>query len=174
MEDQLFLELKRLNAILIVVIVVAAGIGATFAYVTYFRGSGQSGQINCSNIPPAPSPNSGNATAGDSPTASFIIVDADPGSPYEGMNGSAYHLDVPWPVIKVHQGQKVTITVMNCASSEPHGFAIAHYLDSGVALPTGSSYTLTFTANEKGTFRMYCSIFCSIHPLMQNGALIVS
>jgi FtsP/CotA-like multicopper oxidase with cupredoxin domain len=113
-------------------------------------------------------------SSSDASASSFIIVDSDPGSNYEGMNGSAFHLTTPWPVIQVHQGQTVTIRVFNCASSESHGFAITHYFDSGTAVRPGQSYTFTFVANEAGTFRIYCNIFCAIHPLMQNGQLIVT
>lgn len=121
----------------------------------------------------ASAPGIANATS-SSATAYFTIVEADPGSPYEGMNGSYYHLSTPWPVMEVEQGQKVVIVVNNCASSEPHGFAIDHYFDSGVSIPPGSSYTLTFVADQAGTFRVYCNIFCAIHPFMQNGQLIVT
>lgn len=107
-------------------------------------------------------------------TATFTIIESDPGNPYEGMNGSAYHLSTSWPVMQVMKGQKVTIHVINCASSEPHGFAITHYFNQGVALQAGHSYTITFVADQTGTFRVYCNIFCSIHALMQNGELIVS
>ena len=94
---------------------------------------------------------------------------------YEGMNGSRYHsLTTPWPVIQVYQGQKVEINVFNCASSEAHGFAISTYFNAGATVRPGESYTVTFSANQIGTFRMYCSIFCAIHPYMQNGELIVS
>ena len=53
------------------------------------------------------------------------------------MNGSAYHLTAPWPVIQVQQGQTVVITVYNCAPSEAHGFAITHYFNSGAAVSAG-------------------------------------
>ena len=90
------------------------------------------------------------------------------------MNGSAYHLGVPWPVINVHQNQTVVIHIFNCASSEPHGFAITHYFNSGVILQPDQSYTWTFDADQKGTFTMYCNTFCAIHPYMQNGRVMVS
>ena len=106
--------------------------------------------------------------------ASFTIIESDPGSNYEGMNGSAYHVSTQWPVIQVRQGQSVTIHIYNCASSESHGFAIIHYFNAGVPVAPGHSYTLTFVANEAGTFRIFCNIFCAIHPLMQNGELIVT
>ncbi|MDG6964228.1 MAG: hypothetical protein JRM83_04460 [Nitrososphaerota archaeon] len=108
----------------------------------------------------------------------FLIIETDPASPYAGMNGSA---NVPvtahWPVIYVKQNQTVSIHVINCASSEAHGFQISHY-DSEArslnAIQPGGSYSVTFTATEVGAFRIYCSIFCSIHPLMQNGYLVVT
>jgi heme/copper-type cytochrome/quinol oxidase subunit 2 len=68
----------------------------------------------------------------------------------------------------------VTITVMNCASSEPHGFAIGHYFNSGVTLGEGQRYIVTFQANTVGKFSVYCNVLCAIHPYMQNGLLIVS
>jgi heme/copper-type cytochrome/quinol oxidase subunit 2 len=117
-------------------------------------------------------PGVANSTVGS--TAYFTIIESDPGNNYEGMNGSAYHLSTPWPVMQVFKGQTVVIHVINCASSESHGFAVAHYFVAGTTVRTGQSYTLTFNANQAGTFRVYCSIFCAIHPLMQNGELIVS
>jgi len=160
--------------LLIVAIVVMAALIGAFVYALYFMPQRANNGLSCSSIPKDPSSNSGNATAGDGPTASFLIVAADPGSTYEGFNGSAYHLLTQWPVMRVHLGQQVVITVMNCASSEPHGFAITHYLDSGIVLRAGAISIVNFTADEKGTFRVYCNIFCAIHPYMQNGELVVS
>ncbi|MHB8565478.1 MAG: cupredoxin domain-containing protein [Nitrososphaerales archaeon] len=130
--------------------------------------------INCNALPTSGSAPGQVVSNQNASTVNILIVESDPGTIYEGLNGSAYHISVPWPVIQVHEGQKVVINVINCASSEPHGFAVAHYFDSGFSLQSGHSYALTFVANEKGTFRIFCSIFCAIHPLMQNGALIVS
>ncbi len=109
-----------------------------------------------------------------SSTAYFTIIEADPVNNYEGMNGSAFHVSSPWPIIQVHQGQTVVIHIYNCASSEAHGFAITHYLNAGATIQEGQSYTVMFAANQAGTFRIYCNIFCAIHPLMQNGELIVT
>jgi heme/copper-type cytochrome/quinol oxidase subunit 2 len=41
-------------------------------------------------------------------------------------------------------------------------------------LREGQSFDISFTANQAGTFKVYCDIFCSIHPLMQNGLLNVT
>ena len=158
--------------LVIVIIVVVASVVGVFVYSIYTTSNTNSGP--CGTIPTRPSPDSGNATAGDGPIAKFLIVAADTGSPYAGFNGSYYHLTTQWPVMRVHLGQQVVITVMNCASSEPHGFAITHYLDSGIALSKGQMSIVNFTANEKGAFRVYCDILCAVHPYMQNGELIVS
>ncbi len=104
----------------------------------------------------------------------ILIVEADIGSSYEGINGSAFHQNTNWPVITVYQGQKVTIHVVNCPSSpEPHGFAIGHYFPNGVELSPNQQYTLSFVASTKGRFTVFCNVYCAIHPLMQNGELLV-
>jgi len=91
------------------------------------------------------------------------------------MNGSYYKpLGTQWPIIQVHLGDTVIITVINNNSREIHGFAIVHYDDRGFSTPPGQEHTITFVANEAGTFRVYCNVFCAIHPYMQNGELIVS
>ncbi|MCL4519416.1 MAG: hypothetical protein M1587_09480 [Thaumarchaeota archaeon] len=107
-------------------------------------------------------------------TAYFTIIISDH-APDEGMNGSAIKgVSAVWPVIHVHIGQKVVINVQMVNADEPHGFAIDNYFPSGVTLRPGESYQVTFVANEAGTFRMYCNVFCAIHPLMQNGQVVVS
>lgn len=89
-----------------------------------------------------------------------------------GYNGSV-NMGTPWPVMTVHQGQTVTVHVKNEDPVEPHGFTVTHYFDSGVTLRPGETYTITFVADQKGTFRVYCDIFCTIHVYMQNGQLTV-
>ena len=105
----------------------------------------------------------------------FTIIESDPPDPLAGMNGSYYKpLTAQWPIIRVHQGDTVIITVINNDSREVHGFAIAHYDNQGFSLAPGQQETISFVANEVGSFRMYCNVFCAIHPYMQNGVLIVS
>jgi heme/copper-type cytochrome/quinol oxidase subunit 2 len=105
----------------------------------------------------------------------FTIIESDPPNPLAGMNGSYYKpLTAQWPIIRVHQGDTVIITVINNDSREVHGFAIAHYDNQGFSLAPGQQETISFVANEVGSFRMYCNVFCAIHPYMQNGVLIVS
>ncbi len=91
----------------------------------------------------------------------------------QGFNGSRTHSD-PWPVMNIKKGDTVTFHVQNADTTEPHGFAITHYLDSGVKLSPGQSDDVTFTANQAGTFLVYCNIFCTIHVYMQNGQLNVT
>ncbi|MDE1852956.1 MAG: hypothetical protein KGI38_04305 [Thaumarchaeota archaeon] len=119
------------------------------------------------------------ASGGNGDHAYFLIVETDPigpTGPYAGMNGSYYvPITEQWPTMNVKLGQIVSIHVINCATSEPHGFQISFYDDkSPISVQAGQSYSVTFTATEAGTFRVYCGIFCSIHPFMQNGALVVS
>jgi len=105
----------------------------------------------------------------------FTIIESDPPDPLAGLNGSYYKpLGTQWPIIRTHLGDTVIITVINNDSREIHGFAIAYYDNRGFSLAPGHQHTISFVANEAGTFRMYCNVFCAIHPYMQNGILIVS
>ncbi len=90
----------------------------------------------------------------------------------KGFNDSADFTGA-WPIMNVHQGQTVTIRIINSESVEAHGFAIDHYF-AGVTLRPGQSHDITFVADQSGTFRVFCNIFCAVHPLMQNGELVVS
>ncbi|HEY6283886.1 MAG TPA: cupredoxin domain-containing protein [Nitrososphaerales archaeon] len=92
-----------------------------------------------------------------------------------GFNDSIAH-GVPqssWPIIQVAKGTLVNITVFN-EDHQAHGFQITHYFDSSIeTVAPGQKITVTFVANQAGTFRIYCSIFCTIHAYMQSGELIV-
>jgi FtsP/CotA-like multicopper oxidase with cupredoxin domain len=120
-----------------------------------------------------PAPPTTEASACVRPPGYFLIV-----GDLEGYNDSVDHLeqapDAPWPVIQVHRGDTVHILVCNLDDYSPHGFAIQHYFDVGVALMPHDSYRISFVADEDGTFIMYCNIFCPVHPYMQNGELIVT
>ena len=163
---------KTLILIIVIVLLIGAFVGI-YAFSVSDNGQTKTTTNICDAINSTEkAPGIANATI-NAATATFTIIESDPGNNYEGMNGSAFHVSTQWPVIQVYQGQKVIINIFNCASSESHGFAITTYFNSGVTVRPGQSYTLTFVANQKGSFRMYCSIFCAIHPLMQNGVLIV-
>jgi heme/copper-type cytochrome/quinol oxidase subunit 2 len=107
------------------------------------------------------------------PPGYFLIV-AD----ITGYNDSVDHIQKypndPWPVIKVGRGDQVNILVCNTDDYSPHGFAIEHYFDVGVALMPHNSYRISFVADEDGTFTIYCNIFCPVHPYMQTGELVVT
>ena len=169
---------NELKAAIRVGVVSAVAIVAILGAVAFFLPSFGTGNSNTGTSNASPCQNLGTTAIGNavannnSSSVNVTIIETDSG-PYEGMNGSAYHLSVPWPVIQVHKGQTVTFHVYNCASSEDHGFAINHYFDSGATVQPGQSFTLKIQANQVGNFTIYCDILCVIHPLMQNGRLIV-
>ena len=103
------------------------------------------------------------------PTPNFTIIMTN-----QGFNGSRAHTSDPWPVMNVLRGQVATIHLENMDTTESHGFAITHYLDSGVQLRPGQSFDVVFTASQSGTFLVYCNIICTIHTYMQNGRLNVA
>jgi FtsP/CotA-like multicopper oxidase with cupredoxin domain len=99
-------------------------------------------------------------------TLNFTIMADD-----NGFNGSVQHA-LPWPIITVHQGDNVTITVVNDGKVEAHGFAIDGYFPQGLIVGPGESDSVTFTANQEGNFTFYCNIFCTVHQYMI-GQLVV-
>lgn len=156
--------------LVVVVVVLLAGI---VTYYVILLPRNQGGNL-CSEV--ATQPVVHDVTAGNGSQATILIVEGDYPSPYAGINGSANQpANATWPIIHVHLGQTVSIHVINCASSEAHGFQVQHYDDRTiVAVPSGGTYDVTFTANQVGHFRVYCDILCAIHPLMQNGLFVVS
>ncbi len=100
---------------------------------------------------------------------SFLIIENG-----KGYNDSVDH-GVPqnyWPILCVHKGDTVKITVEN-TGSEPHGFSIANYYEQGIILPEGQIATINFVADNAGSFIMKCDIFCSVHYWMLSGVLVV-
>jgi FtsP/CotA-like multicopper oxidase with cupredoxin domain len=175
---------ERPLLILGIALVLVAGVAVLVGFALFAPGGGSSqtgapGIMNatCSSVSNDTSSSVEHvANGGNGAHAYFLIVAADPRSPFAGFNGSYYvPTNETWPTLNVHLGQTVSIHVINCASGEAHGFAITHYDDNSIiAVQPGHSYDVTFTASEAGTFRIYCDIFCAIHPFMQNGALVVS
>lgn len=93
-----------------------------------------------------------------------------------GFNDSVDHgvPQSPWPVIHVSRGTVVNFTVYN-EDKQAHGFQVSHYLDSPIeTVAPGQRVSFAIVANETGTFRIYCSIFCTVHWAMQNGELVVT
>jgi len=64
-------------------------------------------------------------------------------------------------------GAKVVFTVKN-VTDRPHGFSIDEFGVQRVVEP-GRPVTVRFTANRKGTFRIYCQL----HPAHGTAELIV-
>jgi len=68
--------------------------------------------------------------------------------------------------IKVHKGDSVTITLNNTQGN--HGLKIDGY---NVEVKGGKS--VTFTADQTGEFKYYCSIMCGTGHAEMTGKLIV-
>lgn len=94
----------------------------------------------------------------------------------QGFNDSVGH-GAPsnaWPILCVHQGDTVNITVKN-VDVLPHGFNIENYYNSQiVSVGPGHTLNVSFVASKTGTFTIYCSIYCEVHPQMQRGELVVA
>ena len=105
------------------------------------------------------------------PPGGFLVIASS-----KGYNDSVDH-GVPsnsWPIITVQQGTTVNITVCD-TDFQAHGFQVTHYYDNSiVTIVPGQVIHVSFLANEKGDFRIYCEIFCTIHWAMQSGELIVT
>ncbi len=148
---------SRRKLLAITILVAVAALAGVLAYSLSSRS-----QTGCSI---------GQSVGSDSRSQTFLIV-----ASITGFNGSADH-GVPaacWPVIRVPQGTLVNITVTNI-DKQAHGFNIAHYYDDGiVTVAPSQTINVSFVANETGTFKIYCSIFCTIHWAMQSGELVVT
>jgi FtsP/CotA-like multicopper oxidase with cupredoxin domain len=111
------------------------------------------------------------------PAGAFLIVASS-----HGYNDSADRLNFtdsggvtsPWPLVAAQLGSNVTIVVCN-TDVQAHGFQVQHYYDGEIhTIAPGRTMTVSFVANEPGSFRIYCSIPCTIHWAMQDGELSVS
>jgi hypothetical protein len=102
-------------------------------------------------------------------TVHFTIVMSS-----DGFNGSKNVYPNVAPVLNVGRCQTVVVHLVNQDTVDTHGFAIAHYFDSGTRLSPGTSQDVTFTANRAGRFTVYCNVLCPIHLYMQNGRLNVT
>ncbi|MBI3841131.1 MAG: hypothetical protein HY297_04150 [Thaumarchaeota archaeon] len=102
------------------------------------------------------------------PEGGFLIV-----ASIRGYNDSVDHA-APWPLISVQSGTTVKITICNI-DHQPHGFQVAHFFAGTiVTVSPGQVLPVSFVANQVGTFRIYCSIFCTVHSFMQQGELVVT
>lgn len=79
-----------------------------------------------------------------------------------------------WPILDIADGSSVTITVCN-DYQQTVSFQVAHYLQNTMeTVQPGHVLTVSFVADQKGTFDIYCEIFCAIHLYLQGGELRVS
>lgn len=104
------------------------------------------------------------------PASGFLII-ADS----RGFNDSVDKnlTAAPWPLIMVKAGTNVTITVCN-NDVQSHGFNIQHYHETPIeSLYPGEVKTISFVADESGTFWIRCEIWCTIHQFMIYGQLRV-
>ena len=147
--------LRRVLVIVLIVVVVTGFFAAAYSF--HFLGLGTR---NCwarpANVPAS--------------STYFVVVMANEGMNV-GFNGSKFQSG-SWPIMNVTLGRTVTIHVINNDTVQSHGFAIQLYF-SGFALGPGTCGDATFTADQSGSFLVYCNISCSIHEFMQNGRLNV-
>ncbi len=105
------------------------------------------------------------------PAGGFLIIANEQGYNNSIGHGAPYK---EWPIITVQKGQTVNITVCD-TDTQAHGFQIEYYYDSSIqeVAPQAVIHIPPFVANETGTFRIFCSVFCTVHVFMQNGQLVV-
>ncbi len=146
---------KKKTRALLVLALVLASVGVTAAAV-YLSGAGRGESL---------------PSGCQKPAGGFLIIASS-----RGFNDSIDH-GVPstlWPVISVKNGTLVTIVFCN-TDSQSHSLQVGHYYDSELnAVAPGHVDTISFVANEKGVFQIYCQIFCTIHWAMQSGVLTVT
>ena len=149
--------LLRRVLVIVLIVVVGTGFFAT-AYTFHLFGLGTT---NCWARPASVSAGS----------AYFVVVMANEGMNV-GFNSSKFQSG-SWPIMNVTLGRSVTIHVINNDTVQSHGFAIQRYF-SGFALGPGTCGDVTFTADQLGSFLVYCNISCTIHVFMQDGRLNVN
>jgi len=99
------------------------------------------------------------AAPGNQPVKDFTLI-AEP-TEIDGQVMWAFNGSVPGPELRVNQGDRVRVTLMNHLAESTtihwHGVAVPNSQDgvAGVsqdAVPSGGAYTYEFIANEAGTF----------------------
>ena len=148
-------EAKRLRLVALVAITLAV---AAIASAIYLSNAGKGTALPPGCVRPA---------------NGFLVIASSRG--YNDSVGHGVGPNDSWPVLNVQMGQSVNVVVCN-TDIEAHGFQIYHYFDSHtVSIAPRQVIRVSFVANQTGTFRIYCSIFCLPHaPYMQYGELIVT
>ena len=62
--------------------------------------------------------------------------------------------------ITVKYGTKVTLKIT--ALDVSHGFQLEEFGIYNVQTPVGQTVSITFTANQRGTFKFYCTVICGV------------
>jgi nitrous oxide reductase len=129
------------------------------------------GVFSFSNYSPSYALTKARSLASCAHTQGYMTIIADD----HGYNDSIAHGAPinPWPLISVKRGDTVNLTFCNLDSVEAHGLAIDTYFDRGVILSPGTAYQISFTAYQTGSFRIFCTNFCTVHKYM-SGTLVVS
>ena len=142
---------KPVLLVVITAVIIIGALAVVLVNGNYFGGNHAStgSGLNCNAFSKITKVGGNASSNPEDSNVTFLIVEADTG-PFEGMNGSAYHLEVPWPVINVHQNQTVVIHIFNCASSEQHGLAITHYFNEGVILQPDQILHLDIRGRSEG------------------------
>jgi hypothetical protein len=148
---------RRRAGLAFAVTIIAVAVVASTAYVS---GSGAIGGV----LAPLP-------VGCVRPAGGFLIV----GSSFGYNDSIAHGAPVkPWPILDVSNGSDVAITVCNMYA-QPLGFQVVHYLDDRVeAIRPGQAVTVSFVADETGTFLIYCSVLSPIHVYLQGGEVNVA
>jgi len=147
-------KLGKRSGVAFLVVILSVSI---FAWTAYFASSGSNAQA----VLP---------TGCVRQTGGFLIIASS-----LGYNDSIAH-GAPvksWPVMDVTKGTDVNITLCN-TYSQTIGFQVAHYLsdNTDTVLP-GQVVSVSFLANQTGTFTIYCAVFSPIHIYLQGGELNV-
>jgi nitrous oxide reductase len=120
------------------------------------------GGVLAAVLTPPPSP-----CAGVTSSTHFFTIKVN----LNGYNDSKFQTG-SWPIITVQRCDNVVFNVINY-DTQPHGFAVATYSNVGLEIVGGDHQTLSFQATRSGHFKIYCTIVCTVHYLMQNGLLNV-
>jgi len=105
------------------------------------------------------------------PAGGFLIVASSLGYNESMVHGAPSQ---SWPVMDIQEGSNVTITICN-TYQQAVGFQVIHYLQDRMEIVApGHALTVSFVADQKGTFTIYCAIFCAIHLYLQGGELKVT
>ena len=66
-----------------------------------------------------------------------------------------------------------TVTIDLTSADVTHGFAIEHYFENGTSVNKNQHRTVTFVANQAGTFTYFCIVFCGEGHFSMSGTLTV-